>query len=467
MSEQTVQEAGERLIGWKRIALHLGCGERTARRWEAEEGLPVHRQTHETKSTVYAFPAELDGWVNSRSLLASQAVSETKDAIAPKPRWAWWLAGLVIVALVCVNLAGYFVLKTNREIPAEPVLTENREALDLYDRGIALWQQRGEDANRRAILLLSRAVELDEDFAEAWAALANAHGTYPTYSDETLLDSSLDNALLAADRALQLKPELVQPRTLMGEIAERRGDWPRSRQIFEEAMRAEPNNPTILIWAAGHFREAGYLEESLRLTRQTLQVEPNSPPALNELAMTTLFYLDEEEGEERLDYLWYDFGLDTPAIWFGKWFAFLWKEDFAAMREWQSSCPLGPNCAAFARAADVYAAPTDETLAAFAEEILDAYETGMPAWLAMSLIHPSNNVDAAYAIAEAESETGWILNNVIFYDPRVPDFRADPRLIDVTKRLGLFDYWTAYGPPDFCEAEPEASVCRALISGGD
>jgi TolB-like protein/Tfp pilus assembly protein PilF len=58
--------AADRLDSWKEIAAYLRRGERTARRWERTEGLPIHRHHHESRSTVYAIPAELDAWLASR-----------------------------------------------------------------------------------------------------------------------------------------------------------------------------------------------------------------------------------------------------------------------------------------------------------------------------------------------------------------------------------------------------------------
>ena len=52
----------DRLDSWKAIANYLGKSVRTARRWEAEEGLPVHRQMHKAQASVYAHRAEIDAW---------------------------------------------------------------------------------------------------------------------------------------------------------------------------------------------------------------------------------------------------------------------------------------------------------------------------------------------------------------------------------------------------------------------
>lgn len=54
------------LTSWKEIAAHLGVSVRTAQRWEASEGLPVQRHMHARQSSVFADPAELNRWWESR-----------------------------------------------------------------------------------------------------------------------------------------------------------------------------------------------------------------------------------------------------------------------------------------------------------------------------------------------------------------------------------------------------------------
>jgi hypothetical protein len=52
----------DRLDSWKEITAYLRRGVRTVRRWEREEGLPVHRHVHRVLGSVYAFKAEIDRW---------------------------------------------------------------------------------------------------------------------------------------------------------------------------------------------------------------------------------------------------------------------------------------------------------------------------------------------------------------------------------------------------------------------
>ena len=55
-----------RLSSWKEIAAYLECDESTARRWERESGLPVHRIGNKGGTTVRAYTEEIDGWIRCR-----------------------------------------------------------------------------------------------------------------------------------------------------------------------------------------------------------------------------------------------------------------------------------------------------------------------------------------------------------------------------------------------------------------
>ena len=63
----TRSPAEDRLESWKAIARYLGRSVRTVRRWEQQEGLPVHRLMHQSQASVYAFRHELDDWREARA----------------------------------------------------------------------------------------------------------------------------------------------------------------------------------------------------------------------------------------------------------------------------------------------------------------------------------------------------------------------------------------------------------------
>lgn len=71
------------LDSWKQIAGYLDRSERTVRRWEASEGLPVHRREHEKQDTVFAYKHEIDAWSRLRIKCPAEATFDENDAPAP------------------------------------------------------------------------------------------------------------------------------------------------------------------------------------------------------------------------------------------------------------------------------------------------------------------------------------------------------------------------------------------------
>lgn len=44
--------------------------------------------------------------------------------------------------------------------------------------------------------------------------------------------------------------------------------------------------------------------------------------------------------------------------------------------------------------------------------------------------------------------------------PEMRPFHRDPRFQTLCARMGLFDYWNAYGPPDNCELGDGKLICH-------
>ncbi len=97
----------ELLDSWKEIAAYLGRDLTTVQRWEKREGLPIHRQIHSNRATVYAYRSEIDSWLSTRRQ------QEPSDSLAPTGSRRWMVIPLPIV-MGLVLLAGmlwWFILK--------------------------------------------------------------------------------------------------------------------------------------------------------------------------------------------------------------------------------------------------------------------------------------------------------------------------------------------------------------------
>ncbi|MGH9408394.1 MAG: AAA family ATPase, partial [Vicinamibacterales bacterium] len=70
---------GKRLDSWKAIATYLGRHVTTVRRWEKQEGLPVHRHLHAKLGSIHAFTPEVDAWFNRRRAPETVSPPATSD----------------------------------------------------------------------------------------------------------------------------------------------------------------------------------------------------------------------------------------------------------------------------------------------------------------------------------------------------------------------------------------------------
>ncbi len=444
-----------RLIGWKRIANYLGCSERTARRWEREEQLPVHRQQHEKRSTVFALPGELDTWLGTRADLppGSGAGLATNSTRSKGP-------ALVAIAAAALAVVTFTAIWPRIAVDA-PDAARDPIAVDFYERGTALWQQRGEVPNQRAIKLLTQAVERDETYAEAWSALSIAWITLPTYSDDVSASEAIDEALLAADRALQLDPALVEARTAMATVAQGRGDWLSSERIFQNALELDPNNTNLMVWLAGHYRDVGLMDEAMELTNAALELEPNSPPLLTEAAMNNFHLGHMGEAQTMLDYLWFDLGVETPVVWIGRWFAMMDNEDYVAAGLWVEETPFTP----FASTLSAYIAFRESDVsdpASLITEIKEAHRNGMPGWLAFHMLDQGGLSDSALEVLDQDSSDGFFETSVVLFFERGGEARKRAEFADIIERLGFYDYWALRGGPDMCERDTDSALCERL-----
>jgi Tol biopolymer transport system component len=118
---QQPEEAETPLESWKEISAYVKRAVRTVKRWEQFEGLPVRRHQHQSRSSVYAYPSELDSWLATREPESLREV----DAVAPIPSWRT-LAALAAVLLLTLVSVGSGPLPTQANAADGPEVVAKR-----------------------------------------------------------------------------------------------------------------------------------------------------------------------------------------------------------------------------------------------------------------------------------------------------------------------------------------------------
>jgi hypothetical protein len=116
--------------------------------------------------------------------------------------------------------------------------TQQLPAYDAYLHGRYLWNQRTATAIEQGIGWLEKAIAIDNDFALAHAALAEAHVVLALYGAVAPVEA-MPRAIAAAERALRLDADLPQaltPRAAVKLCYE--WDWVDAARLFERAAAA-------------------------------------------------------------------------------------------------------------------------------------------------------------------------------------------------------------------------------------
>jgi TolB-like protein/Tfp pilus assembly protein PilF len=164
-----------------------------------------------------------------------------------------------------------------RTLEARP--SENLEAYDYYLRGNEYFN-RGElgyleRAPLTAVEMYERALELDPSFALAWAALARAHmRVYQNGFDPEA--GRVEQARDAAERALELEPDLPKAHLALGEYYVEGRNLERATEEFERARRANPNDSELLMSYADVLARRNENERSLAILEKAAELDPRS-----------------------------------------------------------------------------------------------------------------------------------------------------------------------------------------------
>jgi TolB-like protein/tetratricopeptide (TPR) repeat protein len=324
-----------RLDSWKEIASYLGRSEKTVRRWEGTEGLPVHRLLHEKRSSVYAYRSELEAWRAERTTAtkcesdldgngakigaehtpAVPPESVDKSTNAPARRRKLWMSAYILAA-VCVtgSLAGmhwsrfgYFV-----ERGAGPGAIQSLAVLPLVNLSGDLEQEYLADGMTEQIVLELARVGLVRVISSPSAMhYKNSDKSPSTIARELNVDAMLEGSIARSGTRIRMTVQLVTPSSehrfrpdVYEADARNMPDLPRhvardigsklesrlgTRPAATPGSEKYPDPETYENYLRGrHFlamRTAEAMKKAVGYFQQTLQSEPGYAPAYAGLAV--------------------------------------------------------------------------------------------------------------------------------------------------------------------------------------
>lgn len=156
--------------------------------------------------------------------------------------------------------------EADRIKPETPV---NPLAYEYYLRGVDL---HGQHKFPLAIKMLEKSPEIDPNYASAWAYLGASYT-----SDAAFEFGGRDQyrrAQAAYERALVLKPSLLEAQIFLANLFVDTGRVEQAVLLLRDALKTSPHNPDVH-WELGYaYRFAGMLNESVAECERAHQIEP-------------------------------------------------------------------------------------------------------------------------------------------------------------------------------------------------
>src|SRR5262249_32991936 len=141
----------------------------------------------------------------------------------------------------------------------------------------------------RALELLARSLEIDPREFATWLNLADAH----------LRAQHTDEALKAADRAVELAPQVSHVRLLRARVLATRRDFQAAYAELKQAVALDPSDLEAYVALSETCARQGRNPEAQMWCAKAVEVDPSYLPARVNLALFTLRNGDVE-GARRL-----------------------------------------------------------------------------------------------------------------------------------------------------------------------
>lgn len=211
-----------------------------------------------------------DDWIGIQQEVAAQATREIALALAA-------LHGIVVTRPVNVE--------AQRELDRGKLLAARGAPVDAI----------------RSLDYFRRALELDPDYALAWALLADVHATL-AWNNWSNPSTAYAEARNAAHAALDLDPTLAHAHAVLAAVAaERNQDWPEAERRFRTAVGLEPQSAFALERYGRYQRRMGRAVDAAASTGAALALEPNAIPITVSHAWSLILVGELEEARGLLE----------------------------------------------------------------------------------------------------------------------------------------------------------------------
>ena len=149
---------------------------------------------------------------------------------------------------------------------------------EAYLKGRYFWKRRSREALQKSVRYFNQAIDIDPEYAPAYAGLADVHLTQLDYNYLPPRE-----AFALADRvlldALRLDNTLAEPHTSLGHLRLHQFNWAAAEQQFKRAIELNPGYDTAHYYYGNLLAAFGQFDEAVAEANRALELDPISPNA--------------------------------------------------------------------------------------------------------------------------------------------------------------------------------------------
>jgi TolB-like protein/Tfp pilus assembly protein PilF len=349
--------------------------------------------------------------------------------------------------------------------PRFRVQTENSEAYRLYLQGRFLWHQRGPENIRSAVSFFEQALDLEPDFAAAWAGLGSALVTAGTY--RAGIENHFERSAEAARKAIELDDTLGEPYGSLAQLEMNARNYAEADRLIGKGIALSPQNTSLRLWYATYLIQFGRSLDASKQIELALARDPAYPILYANIGMSNFQMGNLDLSREYFEKAW-QFGLRPYFLWIALLQIMIEREDFASAETWFEELPSSrdPERDRLQESANRawlrhMQTRTGETRAALDAALggymeLRRYDGNEVVHMLASL----GEVDAAFDVYRKIIDEGRYVDRAIPWLPALELLRKDPRMLGVFTELRLIEYWREVAWPDKCgPGENNEVVC--------
>jgi adenylate cyclase len=340
---------------------------------------------------------------------------------------------------VATALKGQLLAGEKQQLARKP--TENLEAYGLYLKGRYYMTKDTEEAFRKGIESYEKAIELDPNYALAYAGLADAYGALGGVFGFVSPTETFPKSRAAALKAIELDETLAEAHVALANYKlSYEWNWQEAEREFKRALELNPNSARAHNGYGGYLQAQGRFNEAIAARRQGQKLEPLSPDITANVGYPYYYARQYDQAiacyrealEMEPNYFW-------ASLWIGQAFVQQGKYD-EAITEMNKAVNLsGRNVRTVASLAHAYAVSgrRDEAVRLLDElkqRSADSYVA--PYFVAVVLAGLGEN-DAVFQWLDKACEERFPYLYLLKVEPVFSGLHSDPRFVALLRKVHL------------------------------